>query len=168
MYDVTDIEKQFAKKKSAPKKTEEQLAEEAKRKAKEKTSMIDSNRSRNIEIMLSTMKLTHEDIAAALASYDKNHFFSASQISSLQKYIPTEADKEKLSAYSGDEAKLSKADRFMRALSAIPRLARSGVRVSRRYRMASTVVGGYAQQRGAPRRSATHPGARVPDKPPQV
>ena len=120
---MTDIEKQFAKKKSAPKKTEEQLAEEAKRKAKEKTSMIDSNRSRNIEIMLSTMKLTHEDIAAALASYDKNHFFSASQISSLQKYIPTEADKEKLSAYSGDEAKLSKADRFMRALSAIPRLA---------------------------------------------
>jgi len=122
-YDVDDIEKQFAKKKSAPKKSEDQLAEDAKRKAKEKTSMIDSNRSRNIEIMLSTMKLTHEDIASALASYDKNHFFSASQITSLQKYIPTEADKEKLLGFAGEDGRLSKADRFMRALSAIPRMA---------------------------------------------
>lgn len=118
-FDVDDIEKQFAKKKSAKPKNSEEVAKSAR---KEKVSIIDANRSRNIEIMLSTIKLTNADIQGALVSYDKNNFFTQSQIQSLSKYIPTDADKKKLQAYDGEDSKLGKADLFMREIASVPRL----------------------------------------------
>lgn len=118
-FDVEDIEKQFAKKKaSEPKKPEDVAAA----KKKEKVNIIDAGRSRNIEIMLSTIKLTNEDIAAALMQYDKNNFFSASQLQNLEKYVPTEDDRKRLLRYDGDESKLGKADKFMRSICNVPRL----------------------------------------------
>merc|ERR1711871_1793399 len=53
---------------------------------------------------------------------DKNNFFSASQIQNIEKYLPTEDDKKRLLKYDGEESKLSKADKFMRAICSVPRL----------------------------------------------
>jgi len=85
--------------------------------------MIDSNRSRNIEIMLTTMKKTNDEIKEALLSYDKDRVFNQSQLTQLAKYVPTQKETTSLLEYKGEEQALGKAEKYMTAICSIPRLS---------------------------------------------
>jgi len=117
--DMADIEEKFAKQKTGVKKKEEGTVPAKKKK---RVDVVDPNRSKNIEIMLSTMKLSPEEIREALHSYDQRGVFSDSQISSLGAHAPTENDRKALLGFKGEANELSKADRYMLSMCHIERL----------------------------------------------
>lgn len=122
--DLDDVEKAFSKK-TAPTtegaKSESDGSQTA-RKKREKVTLVDPTRSRNIEIMLSSIKIPHEELVQHLMVYDKDNVLTLSQVLTLAKYIPSSAEKEKLEAYKGDVTLLGKAETFLLQLSKVPNL----------------------------------------------
>ena len=82
-------------------------------------SLLDLKRGSNIEIMLSQIKPTLEEIARAVATLDDAAMDSES-VGYMIKYLPTSDEVELVCSYDGDPDRLGKAERYFRALVAVP------------------------------------------------
>lgn len=82
-------------------------------------SLLDLKRGSNIEIMLSQIKPTLEDIARAVATLD-DAAMDEESVGYMIKYLPTSDEVESVRLYDGDPDRLGKAERYFRALVAVP------------------------------------------------
>lgn len=82
-------------------------------------SLLDLKRGSNIEIMLSQIKPTLEEIARAVATLD-DAAMDEESVGYMIKYLPTSDEVESVRLYDGDPDRLGKAERYFRALVAVP------------------------------------------------
>ena len=107
-----------------------------------KVALIDPNRSRNVEIMLSSIKVPYPEVAAALLSYNKEGSLGTEQLEKMRPFIPEEEELAKIKALPamdlpltltltpmgseaacGGERKLGKAEKYFLAMSRVERFA---------------------------------------------
>ncbi|CAO1622300.1 unnamed protein product [Parajaminaea phylloscopi] len=85
------------------------------------TTLLELNRSQNIAIVLSRIKMTLPQIRAALVEV-KSSRLTLDHLKALKQCVPTPEEAEAVSAFSGNISTLSKADQLIRELQGIPRL----------------------------------------------
>lgn len=81
--------------------------------------LLEAKRSYNIEIAISRIKLSHEEIRAAIVSMDENTL-GDDEIATLAKFAPTSAEEQKLKAFKGDRNRLGTVEQFFLCLLSIP------------------------------------------------
>ena len=82
-------------------------------------TLLDLKRGSNIEIMLSKMNPDVEAIARAVQSMDAAAL-DAESVAGMIRFLPTADECVLVNAYEGDERALGKAERYFRALTAVP------------------------------------------------
>lgn len=83
-------------------------------------SLIDSNRSYNISILLKSINMKNDTIVSGILELDDD--FDVDTISALIKVAPTPEEIEIVSRYTGDINQLTDADRFFISMKSIPNL----------------------------------------------
>ena len=115
-FEIKELESFFGKKvKSSGPKKEAQATKQAKQ------ACIDPNRSRNIEIMLSSIKIPYPEVAASLLSYNKDASLKVEQLEKMRPYIPEPEELARIRTACGGEGKLGKAEKYFLAMSRVER-----------------------------------------------
>lgn len=99
-----------------PKKT---AGQGGKKKKPQVVTLIDKQKSQGIEIVLKGLKMSHQEVVAAIAGMDEDRV-SADQLYSLLQLWPSHRDTEILVGYEGDKALLATADRLLLELLQLP------------------------------------------------
>ena len=77
-------------------------------------TLLDLKRGSNIEIMLSQIKASLDEIAGAVQTID-DKVLDADAVQSMIRFLPTSDELELIRAYEGDVERLGKAERYFRA-----------------------------------------------------
>ena len=124
--DKDEIEGLFAAKVAAAKKKEEEEDVEgegvpgAPRK-KRLVILLSARRSQTIGVLLSHLKIPHDDLRKAIMSLDVNKL-QTNFVVQLMKLLPTDQEIAALQSYTGPKEDLGTAERFLFELLCIPRL----------------------------------------------
>ena len=81
-------------------------------------TLLDLKRGSNIEIMLSQIKASLDDIAAAVQTID-DEVLDAESVQSMIRFLPTADELAVVRSYEGDEQRLGKAERYFRRLGTV-------------------------------------------------
>ena len=81
-------------------------------------TLLDLKRGSNIEIMLSQIKASLDDIAAAVQTID-DEVLDAESVQSMIRFLPTADELALVRSYEGDEQRLGKAERYFRRLGTV-------------------------------------------------
>ena len=81
-------------------------------------TLLDLKRGSNIEIMLSQIKASLDEIAGAVQTID-DKVLDADAVQSMIRFLPTSDELELIRAYEGDVERLGKAERYFRKLGAV-------------------------------------------------
>ena len=113
--DVTKLEEFFAAKPPPAKKT----VTVVEKKVEKPTfvELLDSNKARSVNIMLSRFKISFSDIAQAILQL--RDAFSDDQIQALNANKPSDEDIKVIKAYTGDKEKLANAEKFFTELMTV-------------------------------------------------
>jgi len=115
---MEEMEKMFAKKgtgSSGQKKTQRTTSQ------KQRVALLSGERTKNIEIMLASIKLPHTDVAAALKIYNKENRLTTEQLEKLGTFVPTQEELKTLQSYTGSVTALSKAEKYFLVMTDVPR-----------------------------------------------
>jgi hypothetical protein len=97
-----------------------QLGSEVKK--KEPVKLLGSDRWRNMEIVLTKLKIPDKAITEALTTCS-GKFAIPNVLESVKSLIPTEEEEANIAAYDGDLDDLGKPERFIKELISIPEYA---------------------------------------------
>ena len=81
-------------------------------------TLLDLKRGSNIEIMLSQIKVSLDDIAVAVQTID-DEVLDAESVQSMIRFLPTADELALVRSYEGDEQRLGKAERYFRRLGTV-------------------------------------------------
>ncbi|WWC57807.1 uncharacterized protein I303_100342 [Kwoniella dejecticola CBS 10117] len=95
--------------------------EKGKGKSKEVVTVLDITRSNNIGIMLTRLRLSPSKIRRAISEVDDD-LLDIDDLAALGRMLPTSEELERIKAFSGDVAKLSKPDLHFKEISTITHL----------------------------------------------
>ncbi|KAJ3102852.1 hypothetical protein HDU97_000235 [Phlyctochytrium planicorne] len=85
-------------------------------------TLIDMMRARNMEILLASLRTSYGNVKEALLSV-KDEFLTSEKLSILKQCVPTDEEIELVRNYPGDPSELGNSEKFISAVSTIPRLA---------------------------------------------
>lgn len=88
----------------------------------QKVTLIDHQRSKNIEVMLASIKLSHAAIREALIRMDDQKLGSVDQLRIMHRNVPSHEEFSLINEYDGDVELLAPAERYIFELKEIPRL----------------------------------------------
>ena len=86
-----------------------------------KITLLDMTRARNMEILLGSLRLQYNVLKDAIMSVNDD-VLTPQRLNILRQCIPTEEEIEVVQTYHGDKEDLGMAERFVLAMSEIPRL----------------------------------------------
>jgi len=122
--DLSDIDNVFAKKK-ATKATGDGDAKPANPTGKkQKVSVLNASRSKNVEIMLSSIKISIEEVREALILYNVKSSLSDDNLDGIGKNIPSDEEAKAVREYD-DPGLMSKADRYFLEILKVPNLGQA-------------------------------------------
>lgn len=76
-------------------------------------SVIDGRRAQNCTILLSKLKMSNEEIKAAVLNMDEHEELPKDMLEQLLKYVPTSEEMQLLNEFEGETENLARADRFL-------------------------------------------------------
>ncbi|XP_052768574.1 disheveled-associated activator of morphogenesis 1-like isoform X2 [Mya arenaria] len=76
-------------------------------------SVIDGRRAQNCTILLSKLKISNEEIRAAILSMDEHEDIPKDMLEQLLKYVPTPEEMQLLSELGSETENLARADKFL-------------------------------------------------------
>jgi len=85
-------------------------------------SLLDHQRSNNIEIMLRGLKMNHIEIKNALLNMDENEL-TVEKLKAIQSNIPTQEEIILIENFDGDKSELANAEKYFMAISRLPMLS---------------------------------------------
>ncbi|EAY00006.1 Formin Homology 2 Domain containing protein [Trichomonas vaginalis G3] len=112
--DFSKLEKAFAAKPPPEKK-----AKAPKKEAPKQVELLDSNRTRSVNIALSRFKISYADISTAIRQLRFDGVFTEDQFSSLYANRPKPEEITTVTQYTGDKTMLGSCEKFFLALSTI-------------------------------------------------
>jgi len=118
-FEVGDLEAMFGKKVKSVSKKEETDAVKEKKPGKQQ--LLDANRSRNIEIMLSSIKMPYSELQAILQSYNKSGALAIEQLEKINQFVPEPEEISVIETFQGEEKLLGKAEKYFLAMSKVER-----------------------------------------------
>ncbi|XP_078314875.1 disheveled-associated activator of morphogenesis 1-like isoform X2 [Crassostrea virginica] len=117
--DLEDFERTF----SAYQKQQNQEGEDPENSSKSKTmkelSVIDGRRAQNCTILLSKLKMTNEEVIAAILTMDSKEDLPKDMLEQLLKFVPTAEETQMLMEYTKEIDNMARADRFLYEASRI-------------------------------------------------
>ncbi|KAM5135583.1 formin-like protein 1 [Mantella aurantiaca] len=123
--DMSEFENQFKTKAQGPSVNTFTKKVKAAQSQPSKTSLIESNRAKNLAITLRKGRLTPEAITSAIQAYDIQAL-NVDFLELLARFLPTDWERQQITSYLKDQKPLDQLeaeDRFMVHLCSIPRLA---------------------------------------------
>ncbi|KAF0713423.1 Aste57867_4360 [Aphanomyces stellatus] len=89
---------------------------------KQAVTLVDGKRAMNAAIALARIKLSYEEVASAIYSYDAKGL-TLEQLTTINEFLPTDEEVGVVQRYTGDPAVLGEAEKFFLAISKVPRFA---------------------------------------------
>ncbi|KAH7282509.1 hypothetical protein KP509_35G034000 [Ceratopteris richardii] len=87
----------------------------------EKVHLIDMQRAKNCEIMLTKVKMPLPDVMSAILALDGS-ILDVDQVENLIKFCPTKEEQDTVKSYTGDKEKLGKCEQFFLEMMRVPRV----------------------------------------------
>jgi uncharacterized protein YlxP (DUF503 family) len=119
--EVKELENLFAKKTAT---NQPKRYNNRNKKTEERVSLIDTKRSYNIAISLTQFKSfqTYDELCLAVVSFDASKL-NSEQLQNMTTLLPSQGEIKKLREYKGSETNLGRAEKFLLAISRIPRFS---------------------------------------------
>ena len=120
MYNILDLE-EFERTFSAYQRQETNSVSDLfnKEVKNKELSVIDGRRAQNCTILLSKLKMTNAELAAAIFNMDEQEELPKDMAEQLLKFVPTPEETQLLSEHEADIESMAKADRFLFEMSRI-------------------------------------------------
>ncbi|CAK4821997.1 unnamed protein product [Aphanomyces euteiches] len=87
---------------------------------KQAVTLVDGKRAMNAAIALARIKLSYEEVASAIQTYD-NMGLTLEQLTTINEFLPTDDEVGIIQRYQGDTSSLGEAEKFFAAIAKVPR-----------------------------------------------